>query len=682
MEEYLKNKKIKTFFEENIEPQETLMDDLAKKKEEKWGISEKKFETPLAKQKFQGFLIFTFVLFFLLFIRTFQLQIFEGKKYSALAGENKFIIHQIQAERGVIYDRVGNQLVFNRPSFDLIFYATGNVRKCLNQNLSLVDCSELKAIKEATEILKLEFEELKQKILDSQESQILIFGNLSHENIILLQSRILTNELTGFQIERNSIRYYPEGETFSHLIGYTGKISATELEAEPENYSISDWVGRSGIETSYESVLRKNPGKLQIERDALGNIISKEIIQLPESGKSLVLWLDSDLQKKIEESLENGLKRVGGERAAAVALDPKTGGVMALVSLPSFDNNLFQKGSDPEALKALLEDPQKPLFNRAISGGYLTGSTIKPLIALAALEEKIISPEKKNLDDKGLISISNPYNPEEPWIFRDWRIHGWVDMKKAIAESCNVYFYTIGGGYEDQEGLGPTRIKKYLELFGWGDKTQIDLPAEISGLVPDPEWKKNYFERKIDQIWYDGDTYNFSIGQGFLKVTPLQVASSFVAIANGGKLYQPLVVQKIVDTSEISVSTLSQAEWVDSEKNLIEELQPKLLRENFIDLKNLEIVREGMRQAVTGLNSPYASATLLNSLPVSAAAKTGTAEIWKKGEKLYLTWVTVFAPYEDPEIVLTIMIEDVKDLSTLTVLPVAKEALEWYFAQQ
>lgn len=678
MDKYLKNKKIKTYFQDydppsslppirrapDIEPQETLLDNLAKKKEEELGISEKKFETPLSRWTLQGFLILAFILFFILFFRTFQLQILEGGKYSALAKENKFVIYQIRAERGVIYDRNGVQLVFNRPSFDLTFSGAEKVKNCLNQNLNLSACPELRTLEEVSEILKLNFEELKEKIKESEEPSTLIFENLPHEILILLQTKISANELPGFQIERNSIRYYPEGKDISHLIGYTGKIRAEELKAEPENYSIFDWVGRDGLEKSYEKVLRKNPGKLQIERDALGNVISKEILQYPESGKSLVLWLDSKLQKKIEESLEETLKRVGSQKGAAVAIDPRTGGVIAMVSLPSYDNNLFQKGADQESLKELLEDPSYPLFNRVISGGYPTGSTIKPLIASAALEEKIISPEKKILDDEGLISVPNPYYPDNPWIFLDWRVHGWVDMRKAIAESCNVYFYTIGGGYKDQKGLGPSRIKKYLELFGWGNKTQIDLPAEETGLIPGPEWKKNHFERKIDQIWYDGDTYNLSIGQGFLKTTPLQVATAFSAIANGGKLYQPIIAKEIVDSSTGSVQ-------------VVEEIKPKIIREGFINPENLQIVREGMRQAVTGFNSPYASATILNSLPVSAAAKTGTAQV-KEG--YYHNWVTVFAPYEDPQIVLTVMIENVPQ-AQVAALPVAKEVLEWYFTR-
>lgn len=639
----LKNKKLKTRFKEDIEPQEVLLDSLAQKKEEELGISEKKFEVPLSQRTLQGFLVISLILIFTLFGKNFQLQVNEHKNLSALAEGNKFKIYQIRAERGVVYDRAGNQLVWNIPSFDLVL----DIR-----DLPKDEDEKLKVLKEVSGIIKKSLEELKIKIEKSENSQVLISENLSHQALIILETKI--DELPGFKIERNWIKDYKKGESFAHLIGYTGKITAIELKENPENYSMFDWVGKDGIEKSYEQVLRKNPGKLRVERDALGNIISKEVIQFPESGKSLVLWLDLELEKKIKTELEKQLQIVGSKKAAAVAIDPKTGGVLALVSLPSFDNNLFNKGSDPEALANLLKDPQESLFNRVIAGQYPTGSTIKPLIASAALEEKIISPEKL-IYDPGQIEIPHRYNPEIVYTFKDWMVHGWTDIRKAIAESCNVYFYTVGGGYGDQEGLGPTRIKKYLELFGWGETSKIDLPGEQKGLIPSPAWKKEV----IKEPWWDGNTYYLSIGQEYILATPIQVATSFVAIANGGKLFQPQVVHKIVD----------------SEKNLVEEIKPQILRENFIDPKNLQIVREGMRQAVTTAEMP---SYILNFLPVKAASKTGTAETSR--EDYYHNWVTVFAPYEDPQIVLTIMIENVRGMQAAT-LPVAKAVLEWYFSK-
>ncbi|HHE76842.1 MAG TPA: hypothetical protein ENL27_02585 [Candidatus Parcubacteria bacterium] len=325
---------------------------------------------------------------------------------------------------------------------------------------------------------------------------------------------------------------------------------------------------------------------------------------------------------------------------------------------PGFDNNLFNGDQkNQKELADLLKDKKHPLLNRAISGLYPTGSTIKPIIAAAALQEKLISPNKK-IYCKGKIIIPNKYHPDKPIIKRDWAAHGWTDIKKAIAESCDVYFYTIGGGYKDQTGLGPTKIKKYLDLFNWGSETGIDLPGELNGLIPSPEWKK----RVKKTPWWDGDTYNLAIGQGDILITPIQVAVAFAAIANGGTLYQPKIVKEIID----------------SEKKVFKKIEPAVIRKNFIDPQNLKIVREGMREAVTGENSPLASSTLLKSLPVAVAAKTGTAETSRIG--YYNNWIGVFAPYENPQIVLIVMIEDVHGLKPAT-LSVAREVLDWYFRE-
>jgi penicillin-binding protein 2 len=646
----LRKRKIKLRFKEYIEPQETFLDSLAQKKEREFGISEKKFETPLSRNILRGFFILFFVLIFILFVRTFQFQVIEGKDFEKLAEQNKFRIYQVRAERGVIYDKDGNQLVWNKPSFDLI----------LDKNSLPRDESEKeKVLSEVSLLLNRNLDDLKKQIgEDNGTSNILISENLDSMTLISLEVRI--GDLAGFQIRNNEVRDYRAGADFSHLLGYTGKISAEELKADPDFYSIFDWTGKDGLEKSYEDVLRKNPGKLRVEKDAFGNVLSQEVTALPESGKSLVLWLDSGLQKKITEELENETAVLGTKTAAAVAMDPKTGGILAMVSLPDFDNNLFQKGGNPNALKVLLEDDPKnshPLLNRVIAGLYPTGSTIKPLEAAAALQENIISPDKQINDDKGYITIPNPWDPSSPTIKRDWSIHGWVDMRSAIAQSCDVYFYTIGGGYKDQPGLGPTRIKKYLDLFGWDDKTGIDLPGETAGFVPDKDWKK----KTLKENWVDGDTYNLAIGQGFLQVTPLEVVTAFSAIANGGKLLQPQMVQKVID----------------SDKNTAQEFQPKIIRENFIDPENLQVAREGMRWAVTGENSPQASSIMLGSLPVAVAAKTGTAEL---GGNKYHNWVTVFAPYDDPQIVLTVVLENVRGVQTAA-LPVARNILQWYFSQ-
>ena len=258
----------------------------------------------------------------------------------------------------------------------------------------------------------------------------------------------------------------------------------------------------------------------------------------------------------------------------------------------------------------------------------------------------------------GEVSIPNPYFPDKPSVFHDWKVHGWTDLRKALAQSCNVYFYLVGGGLEDFNGLGVERIKKYLHLFGWGEIAGIDIPGEKKGLIPDPAWKEAYFENSADNIWRLGDTYNLSIGQGYIGITPLQVVASFGAIANGGKLYQPRIAHQILD----------------AEKNVIETYNPKIIKENFIVPESLQIVREGMRDAVI-----YGSSVSLNSLPVEAAAKTGTAQIPRKDH--YHSWVSFFAPYDNPEIVLTIIVEEVEE-GQIAALPVAEETLNWYFGEE
>lgn len=635
----------------DIEPNEIFLDKLAQKKEEELGISRKMLERALSKRILQGFLIISLILILVLVSKVVQLQVFKGEELRVLAEKNRFIVYNLQAERGVIYDKELRQLVFNRPAFDLIL----DKRELPNS-----PAEQKKVLRKVAQILGKDDKVFEKLVNSATSSQLLIAENLSHELLIVLESRAA--ELTGFKIEPSPIREYIS-PVFSHLLGYMGKINKEELQKEPGLYSIFDYVGRTGVEQSFEEFLRKKPGQLKVERDVLGNPIGEEIVSLPQSGQSVVLWLDSRLQEKIAQVLVSGVKKSGAAGAAAVALDPKTGGVLALLSYPFFDNNLFNKKAPKNLLQELLESKEQPLFNRAIAGLYPVGSTIKPLLASAALEEKIISPQQQ-INCQGFIAVANPYYPAagpEFYIYHDWKAHGLTDVKKAIAQSCNVFFYIVGGGYQEQKGLGPSKIKHYLNLFGWGDLTGIDLPGEKKGLVPDPNWKKAAFQNAFDQLWRDGDTYNLSIGQGYLAISPLQVATAFVAVANGGILYQPQVAQKIVEGDRNSLK-------------IVKEFPPKILRKDFIGRENLEVVREGMRQTVTA-----GSATgWLDTLPVKVAAKTGTAQTGKKG--YYHNWLTVFGPFDDPEIVLVLLLEDVPGVQAAA-LPIAKEILEWYFKE-
>ncbi|MCP6726713.1 MAG: penicillin-binding protein 2 [Patescibacteria group bacterium] len=627
-----------TRFSKEVEFQEVFLDKLAANQQEREGGFERKIEIPLSQLVLRVLYFGFVVILTVFFIRTGYLQIVQGEELSERAKMNAIRSIAIAAERGVMYDSSGIQLVFNRPSFDLV---------CDKLEISQKRGVREDMFKELAGLSDFSFEDLKD-VFDRQSSSTMLIGeNLSHEELIMVETRL--ENLEGCWVQENTIREYVQGSVLSHLLGYTAKVSPEELE-EFSGYGVTDQIGKVGVEQSFESVLRGKPGAQLFERDAYGKIV-KDKGEIPsEPGESLVLWMDLGLQEKVTQALSDNLKRIGSKKGVVIAMDPRSGGILSLVSMPGFDINAFSGGISQKEYSQLLEDPAEPLFNRAVGGLYPTGSTIKPLVASAALAEDIIDPDEL-MFTQGYIEVPNRYDPEIVYKYLDWKNHGWVNMRDAIAVSSNVYFYTIGGGYGQQEGLGPSRITQYLSLFGWGEKTGIDIQGEKSGLLPTPEWKQEV----KGEGWWDGDTYLLSIGQGNLLTTPLQVVRAFSAIANNGTVFELQVVKEIVR---------------DEGQQKIESV---VVRENIIEQEILQIVREGMRQAVTS-----GSSVLLNSLPVEVAAKTGTAQT--PDPDILHNWVTVFAPYENPEIVLTVLIEDVRG-EQIAALPIAKEILEWYFSQ-
>ncbi len=622
----------------DIEPHETFWDNLAQKKEEEFGAPKKRLEISLPSGTLRFFAFFVFLLFFGLVGRSFQLQFAEGDHFSVLAQRNILSISSTQLVRGVIYDRDYNQLVYNSPQYDLYF------RK---KNIST---EEKRAIQNVSQILNKDFRELMDIIQNNEGTVVTVKRDLSHEELVQLQSRI--NELSGFSISSTLGREYLDGEYFAHILGYIGKIDKKMLKEYLGKYTIHDYVGKTGVEKHYEDHLTRAGEEVRIERDAAGNIKSQEIIGSSENGENIVLTIDGRLQRIVQEKTREKLEEIGATKAAVVALNPQTGEVLSMISVPGYDNNIFRRSTSREAFAEVFQNEEGVFLNRNISSGYPTGSVIKPLLAAAALEEGIITPEKK-IYSPGYISIPNPWNPAEPTIFRDFQAHGWRDMREAIAVSSNVYFYAVGGGYEDQEGLGVEKIKKYLSLFGWNEKTEIDLPAERQGFIPDPEWKRT----KINDIWRIGDTYNLSIGQGYLSTTPLQVANSFASLVNGGKLFSPYIMKEVID----------------DERVLLRERSPQVIRENFISPENLEVVKEGMKQATV-----IGTARSLQALPVDSGAKTGTAQTSRPG--INNNWVTVFAPYDEPEIVMTVIIEEVKGVTPVAT-HLARDILMEYFSE-
>jgi len=417
-------------------------------------------------------------------------------------------------------------------------------------------------------------------------------------------------------------RVYKKMEGMAHVLGYTG-------------LSFGERIGKAGIEKSYNEYLGGVSGIKLVETDSRNQIKSESIQRRPTKGGSIYLSIDSRVQAKFYEIFSDIVEEKGFNGAAGIIMDAKNGEILSLVNYPEYDLQVLSDGKPREMIEEYLSDDRKPFLNRSVSGLYTPGSTIKPFLALAALVEGIISPEKE-IFSSGSISIPNPYYSDRESIFHDWKAHHWVDMRKAIAVSSNIYFYTIGGGYEDVVGLGIKRISKHLKFFGLGEKTGIDLRGELAGVVPNP-----------DSSWRVGDTYNVSIGQGDLQVTPIQMAILTAFLANNGNFVTPSLVLNKED--------------VDNEDNT---------GLTGIDPEYFKIVKEGMRKAVL-----EGTASALKSLSVEMAAKTGTAELGNS--EFVNSWLIGFWPAEDPRFVLTIMLEKGPSSNLVGGVFVARKLMEW-----
>lgn len=603
-----------------------------------------------SKLYFVGFVMI--ILIIALITKTAWLQIAQGEYYYQMAEGNRVRIERVEPKRGVIYDRNLNSLVRNKASFLLYL---------LPADLPDDNESTEKIFKKISEILVTKsFEEINQEFskvdkysLEAFEP-LFIADNIEYDKAmkLYLESEnwpgvVLTNKFRREYL--NMVRFDNDpklyGLSFSHMLGYIGKINDAELEKFGDEYLPIDYIGKMGVEYFWENELKGESGKKQIEVDALGK--EKKILGQVDAidGHNLVLSIDAAIQIKLEEILIKQLEKIKLTKASAIILDPNNGEVLAMVSIPSYDNNLFARGITRDEYSSLIEHPDNPLFNRAVSGEFPSGSTFKPIMAAAALEERVVS-ENTSFLSVGGIGIGQ-------WFFPDWLAggHGSTNVRKAISQSVNTYFYYIGGGYNDFVGLGVDKITEYAKLFGLGSQTGIDLAGEADGFVPSREWK----EEAKGEKWYIGDTYHLSIGQGDLLVTPLQVAAYTSVFANGGKLYRPHLVKQVLSSDDKVVGDVS--------------IEP--VREKFIDDYNMMVVRQGMRQTVTS-----GSGRRLSTLPITSAGKTGTAQ-WSTVKDPH-AWYTGFAPYDNPELAFTVLIEEGKEGSVVSV-PVVYEFLQWYY---
>ncbi len=503
--------------------------------------------------------------------------------------------------------------------------------------------------------------------------------------------------LPGVSVAPEPVRQYPDGPFFSHLMGYVGPISEDVYASNSAQYEPDDKIGQTGLEEVLEDQLRGRQGTASMVVNSHERIVSEMTSQAPITGNNVTLTIDADLQKAVTTSLQKGLQAAKVRAGVAIVVRVDNGQVLAMVSLPSYDNNLFADGISQKDFDSLNTDPTKPMFNRAISGVYPPGSTYKMISAAAALQEGVVTPSTTYFCP-GSISVPYTFNENKRTTFRDWRAagHGTINVVQALTVSSDVFFYiTAGPRQEDRRvakadgteqllwtryypegaakpsefnGLGIDRLHQYATAFGLGKKTGIDLPGEATGVAPTRDWKVKQFH---DNPWSLGDTLVSAIGQGFDLVTPLQLVNVTASVANGGTLYKPQLVQKITGP----------------DGKVVQDYQPQALGQVPVSPENLAVVREGMRQVVADpVKGTAAGHVTLKSIPW--AGKTGTAEygdpIGKKNGKDVRrshAWFTAFAPYDKPEVAVVVLLEGGEESlegSTYAV-PVTDEILKAYF---
>ncbi len=612
--------------DEWVAPEETLVDA---------GSNLSAIEVPVSDGVFRAAQVLIGACALILIIAIGRLTIIRYGYFHQLSIRNTTVSVSVPPPRGIIMDRSGTPLVRNVPSFDVLVIGR-QVRRDPDGALQGI-ASVARILGRQTEELALEFE-------DNIRKHAVFFAatDITRDQVLALRSAMPT----GFSIITSTKRQYLNAEQFSHLIGYVGKVSTEDMAAD-QYYLPSDIIGRLGIESQYETVLRGQHGQVQF--DAAEATTTSQAV----AGRNVVLALDRDTQQALFSAVRSVLRESGLTAGAAIVQNPGDGSVLGLVSFPSYDNNIFNGARlSPEDFSTLFENASRPLFDRVIAGRYNPGSTIKPLVGMAALEERIVRADQVVTNGCISLTVPNPSNPEHPYVFKNWRADtGPFTLTRAIADSCNIYFFTVGGGHDSFHGLGIERLDAYLQKTFADRILGIDLPGESAGFVPTPDWK--YAMTK--EPWYQGDTYNVSIGQGDLVVTPLWINTYMAAIANGGTLWQPRVVDRIVDEQRVTLEVMGTNQ-----------------------LGSLPFSAETIRQMQTALRATVTSGTgkLLNDLPITVAAKTGTAEVIK-GQRIN-SFLTLYAPAEHPVIAMTVLIEGSASNQGYA-LQAARRFLGWYF---
>ena len=589
------------------------------------------------------------IAFGVLLARFAWLQVVQREYYHTLAEANRISVVPVVPNRGLILDRNGEVLAANYSAYTLEITPSKvpNVERAIDELATVIDVQP----RDRRRFRKLQEE-------SKNFESLPIRTRLTEEEV----ARFAANRyrFPGFEIKARLFRSYPQGEVASHAIGYIGRINDADVKRIDDaglatNYKGTDHIGKLGIEGAYERELHGTTGSEQVEIDAGGRAIRALARQEPVSGNNLVVTLDLKLQKIAEQAF-------GDYKGALVAIDPKTGEVLALVSRPGFDPNLFVDGIDPQNWDALNNSPDKPLNNRALRGQYPPGSTIKPFMALGALEYKKRSPEY-TIPDPGYFSL-----PGVAHRYRDWKKggHGSVNMHKSIVVSCDIYYYGLA------TEMGIDAIHEFLTRFGFGSRSGIDIEGELAGLAPSQEWKQQRFRQK----WFTGDTVSVGIGQGYMLATPVQLAAATAALANGGIPVKPHLLRAIQD-SKTRQTHLLDVPQAGATEPVVKDANLALVRAAMVD-----VTRPGGTAYAAFQNAPYLT-----------AAKTGTAQVvgMKQNEKYdekrlkrehwdHALFVA-FAPADDPKIALAILAENGQHGAS-TAGPIARQVFDYYLLKK
>ena len=580
------------------------------------------------------------VTFLCLIARLLFLQVIQGERYTFLSENNRIRIKRIPGTRGMILDRQGKLMVDSRPSFDLLFVPEDsddpeNTLRLLARYLR----------RDEKEILAILDENKKRPAFE----EIVLGRDVDWPTVVAVESHQL--DLPGVNLRARPRRSYVDGQTGAHVLGYLGEIGSNQLKAlKDQGYSIGDEIGQYGLERRWEEVLRGQSGGQQVEVDALGRRV-RVLHEVPDvPGYTVHLTLDQQLQEVAFEALKD-------KEGTIVAIDVHTGAILTMVSTPAFDPNIFARGIKAEEWRGLMKDRLRPLSNRATQGQYPPGSTFKIIMAIAGLEEGVLQPEAR-ISDPGYYFFGNRQ-------FRDWKKggHGSVDLHRAIVESCDVYFYQLG------PRIGIDRIAKWARAFGLGEKTGVALDDERGGTIPDSEWKR----KRYRQPWYPGETVSVAIGQGYVTVTPLQLANMMAAVANGGTLYRPRIVDRV--------------EPIDG--STVREYRPEKIRTINVSPATLQRVRSALADVVNGAGGTGGAA---RSKIVQIAGKTGTAQVvemkaaYLKSEQLAYfnrdhAWFVSYAPVDNPQIAVVVLVEH-GGHGGEAAAPMAKKVIEKYIELQ